>query len=773
MLNFSNLNDVEFEYLCKDVMSKMLGIPLQRFGAGRDGGVDLTEDAYRKKVIVQVKHYVKTDIAGLLTSLKKEIEKVKTNHPETYYICCSKELTPQNKREIYAMFSDYMESTANIITLIELNDFLEKSENADILHKHFKLWIESTNILTDIFTNDICIDCEALLCDIEEAVHMFVETSAYREAIACLEKRNVLLIVGNPGVGKTITSKMLVLYYAALEYRVRFTTDGADLAALKKALSQSPDTKEVILLDDCFGQAYFSMKETQENELLALIKYVRMNPNKLLIMNSRVTIYQEAMQRTSNLVKSLDKKEYKAFVLDMTNISAIEKAKIFYNHLYFYGVPQAYCDAVKAGKKYLEIVNHGNYNPRIIEFVTNRRQYEQVAPSDYSDFIIRCLSNPEQIWKNEYERRLENTDRILLNTLYSLTNTIIPLGVVEKCYVHRLSTMPGVDVSINHFEQSLKRLQNSMIKVMDVNNKKMLSVANPSVNDFLSAHLRANQAETDAIVSAGICVRQWKRLLSEDEYEKKLQCIFADKSVLKCVFESETQEIGFITYYCIENNIFDEDYKMYLESYTLSPFAVDVFEERKRPIPLMYMKLFRKDICSFYGLDKLVCDTLNFMRILEKLDLQEAVKFIKQINYLYHGIQRKAFVEVSKVYMEDEIVGCYSDVQADEYDIDIGSVAQEYMYEDEHGGHINVDAVVDAVESKVRDLVFEEIYDVISELPEDIVIDQDFLDQLSVDVSGSSSVVEAYLSADYADYCYEEYRERGWYNSEIEYIFER
>lgn len=183
---------------------------------------------------MQVKHYVKTDIAGLLTSLKKEIEKVKANHPETYYICCSKELTPQNKREIYAMFSDYMESTAYIITLIELNDFLDKSENADILHKHFKLWTESTNILTDIFTNDICIDCEALLCDIEEAVHMFAEKSAYRESIACVEKRNVLLIVGNPGVGKPITFKMLVLYYAALEYRVRFTTDGADFGRFEK-----------------------------------------------------------------------------------------------------------------------------------------------------------------------------------------------------------------------------------------------------------------------------------------------------------------------------------------------------------------------------------------------------------------------------------------------------------------------------------------------------------------------------------------------------------
>lgn len=55
MLNFPNLNDVEFEYLCKDVMSRKLGVKLQRFGEGRDGGVDLTDDAYRKDIVVQVK----------------------------------------------------------------------------------------------------------------------------------------------------------------------------------------------------------------------------------------------------------------------------------------------------------------------------------------------------------------------------------------------------------------------------------------------------------------------------------------------------------------------------------------------------------------------------------------------------------------------------------------------------------------------------------------------------------------------------------------------
>ena len=352
MLNFSNLNDVEFEYMCKDVMSRMLNVRLQRFGAGRDGGVDLADDSYRKYIIVQVKHYIKTDVAGLISALRKEIPKVQKNQPQKYYICCSKELTPENKATIYGMFSDYMDSTNNIITITEINDFLEDEKNEDILRKHFKLWINSTNILTSIFSNDICIDSEVLLSDIKESVHMFVKTAAYDSAISCLEKNNVLIIIGNPGVGKTITSKMIVLHYAIQKYRIRYTTDGTDLASLKKALAQSPEVKEVILLDDCFGQAYFNMKETQENELLSLVKCVKMNSNKILIMNSRVTIYQEATLRTPSLINSLDKKEYRAYVLDMSNVSLIEKAKIFYNHLYFSNVPEEYRRNIKYERNY-------------------------------------------------------------------------------------------------------------------------------------------------------------------------------------------------------------------------------------------------------------------------------------------------------------------------------------------------------------------------------------------------------------------------------------
>ena len=96
MYQYGNLSDFEFELL-------------RCFAPGRDGGVDITETKLSGKHMVQVKHYIDSPYRTLLSSLKKELPKVKQKQPEHYYVCCAKQLTAQNISEIYQLFSDYMD----------------------------------------------------------------------------------------------------------------------------------------------------------------------------------------------------------------------------------------------------------------------------------------------------------------------------------------------------------------------------------------------------------------------------------------------------------------------------------------------------------------------------------------------------------------------------------------------------------------------------------------------------------------------------------------
>ena len=768
-MNYMNLSDIEFEYLCQDIMSKKLSLTLERFGKGRDGGVDLRN--YKKGVVIQVKHYVNTGAAGLINSLKKEVPKIEKLSPKQYFICCSKTLTPQNKEEIFHLFSSYMDSPSNIITALELDEFLEAPKNIDILRKHFKLWIESTNILSDFLHNDIFIDSETLLSNINEEVKLFVKTRAFDDAIACLEKKNTLIIIGNPGVGKTITSKMLVLYYANLGYRVRYTTDGTDLSALKNALSQSPDSKEVILLDDCFGQAYFNIKETQENELLSLIRYVNLNNSKMLIMNSRVSIYNEAKDRNPKLVNSFDRKEYGTYILDLDQLSVKEKAKILYNHLYFYGIPKEHFNSIKENKQYRVIVKHNNYNPRIIEFACMPRQFKQILPNEFADFIINSLNNPEQIWKNEYERRLSETDRLLLTTLFSLSDTTIPYEMLKQCFEYRISTKSDIDLTINSFSQSLNRLTDSMVSIIDSKGEKMVKAANPSVNDFLRTYLHNNQPERQSLIDGSHSVRQLKRLMDSDPYDAVITKKVLDHSILTLVFENENQKQGFITAWCAKKQICDNAYRSIVTNYLFFACSVYMYESERLEASYILKNLLNKKLIEFYGFDKHICDYYDLQKILKKPTLEETVTIIQCVDWLYKGTERKLYIQTIQDILEEKIDDFCCDIPAEMYDIIISEIIDNNTYyDDEDVGHIDGDAAVNQLEDRIKDYVMDDLLSILNGLPEDINPNNYLYSNASVSISGANSLISQYLRDDYDD----EYRALYYEDvddKEIDYMF--
>lgn len=193
--------------------------------------------------------------------------------------------------------------------------------------------------MSEINNQSVFIDCESLLYNIEEECALFVETDSYIRCKQMLNKERILILIGSPGVGKTITTKMLALFFASIGYRIRYTTNG-NIKDLKQSISVDKEQKEVIILDDCLGQHYFNMKSTQENELISLIKYILMNKNKILILNSRVTIFNEAQKRSQDFKMFIEDEKINLFIINMDKTSNKDKGLIFYNHLYYKKFPR-------------------------------------------------------------------------------------------------------------------------------------------------------------------------------------------------------------------------------------------------------------------------------------------------------------------------------------------------------------------------------------------------------------------------------------------------
>lgn len=744
MLNFSNISDIEFEYLCKDVMSRMLSIDFERFGSGPDKGIDLTDNAALNNTVVQVKHYIKTDVKTLIRDLKKELPKVDAINPKQYYICCSKELTPLNKEEIYDLFSGYMKSTANIVSAIEINDFLEMPENADLLRKHYKLWLQSANVLEDFLTNDIFIDSEVLLSDIKKEAGLFVQTSAYKKAISVLEMNNAILIVGNPGVGKSFLSKMLVLEFASRGYRVRYTTDGSNINELKRSLAQSPEVKEIILLDDCFGQAYFNMKESQGRELATLVKYCNARKNKKLIMNSRVAIFNDAKRRTMEVEKLFDD-ENSAYVINVEDISLEEKALILYNHLYFYEVPSEYIESFRQGKKYRKIVTHRNYNPRIIEYFCTPKRVNSVLAKEYSNFALGCLDNPVKVWNSEYEDRLLEPERRLLTVVYSLTETYTDYDYVRKCYDHYIKVDGSIDQTINQFERCLERLNGSMVSIYDVKGERMIGLANPSINDYLRDRLSTNTPELNQLLNYSCSVDQFRRLLPEPRNAECLASVFKDHSVLTYVFENDGRRDGFITWYCAVNAICDSAYKECIVNYIKKPSRVQVAENNQIWPIQVFSKLFNPDFAMYYQLDILVRNPSIFITLAEGLDLEELADLIGYIAWMFDEAEGNAYAEVLRSALVEAAEIYCSDVPVDIYDLDIAEILQHFAEQEEYGISYDFYAAGDYIEHVVEDIVREELAHIQLLLPEFVDPDGSLFDDIEVSTRGGYSLAQSYM----------------------------
>lgn len=517
LYDFTNLSDIEFERLSADILSRQLGVKLRYFSAGRDGGIDLVDA--QNTIVVQVKHYAKSNFSSLLTSLKKEVDKVKKINPKQYYICVSQELTASNIAAIYNLFKEYMNDTSNIITRAELVEFLNEDSNQDILRKNFKLWLLSDKLLKDIFNNQIFIDSEVLLDDINEDYNYFVQTNVFNEALEILKKQRLLMLYGAPGVGKSINSKMLAAAFVKEDYIIRYTTDG-QVSNIKRVISENPDVKEVILLDDCLGQYYFNLKSGQDRELIALIKYIKQHNNKVLILNTRVTILNEAKRARFEFRDFLDQDKIPLKTIDMDQISRSEKSEIFYNHLTRNQIPKLYFEALRKDKKYRHIISHKNYNPRIIEFVTQKHRYNKVLPEVYFQYIFKNLSNPREVWADEFDERLEETDRIFMHTLFSLTDTYTDIEVLKECFIFRLQNEGLAKSTVDYFSVVKSRPTKSLVRIFDVDGSQKIGVLNPSINDYLNSTLKSNTIGLNAIRESILYIEQLEKMYDQKEAEE-------------------------------------------------------------------------------------------------------------------------------------------------------------------------------------------------------------------------------------------------------------
>lgn len=760
MFNFQNMNDYEFELLCKDVLEIELNKKLRTYSKGRDGGIDIN-GFVAGDTIVQVKHYINSTYSNLLSSLKNEVDKINNLNPNNYYICTPLRLTPTNITELYNLFKNYMPSPQNIYDGIRLDDFLSKEDNADIVYNHYKLWLTSSNVLGMVSNKDIFIDTDELMFGIEKEINLFVETKAYHDAIKIFEKEKLIIILGDPGVGKTTISKMLLLYYTSLGYCVRYASDNS-IKDIKKVLSRDLSKKEIILMDDFLGQHYLNIKEGQPNEIKSLISYILRNNNKRLILNSRITILNEALRRSFQLKNFLDDNEIKKYIIDLNKMPVSERAKIFYNHIFFNRLPIEYFIDIKRDRRYINVVNHKNYNPRIIEYTTKSRNYSQCSANKYYSYIMNKLDNPLDIWEDEFNNRIGNFDRIFMYTLYSLTDTFIEEIIIKKCFNMRIKNEPNYDSTRDVFSECLTRLTKSMVRIIEEKGHKKIGVLNPSINDYIFYHLKNNENEVDCILTTSIYIDQVDRIgkFSKNRAaQSKLMKLSTDKFLsMKAISKT------------IEYHYMESIYYMKYKDSKIKDKLINIISDPKtyfnnpREVTSTFLcNLFSEsDIFEFYDFEDLLFDFDKMKAVFDELVFEDINDFLAIYkSYVDKKPNKEEWIRNLRYALMEHICRCISEDAESEignslYDIVSSTInnADREDISEYYNGHEY------PLTRMVKDSITQEIDDIIDNKKDEIDTELFSVDELEI---SSKDILE---QLDYTSQIEEFFREEPDYDYE-------
>ena len=503
---------------------------------GRDRGIDGYDSLSAPSIIIQskrVKDFSERALRDEVAKIEAAKEYFGWSADFDYALIVSFNLSIDRRKRLIDASSGLISGDEFLVDSKRIDELSDNPDFEDIF-RHYKL-IESS--LADLLRDDrlqaIEVESEHFLAAFDP--EFFVETDPFYHSLEVLLRDRILLIQGDPGVGKSTMTTALAHSFAngnpekrTVVYR-SFDKVGEVINTYNQTYRGSENAL-LVVFDDFLGKNYLSAAESNINQFVLLCNLVDLNDNIFVVLNSRTQILNEAKRAdTSFKLKLDDSLKSKITVIDLSRYSENDKAKILRaNYLKSLSgksrnEQQQLADnyeQLRMKKTYWNIIKHQNFSPRLIELITS----QLFDTKEYPAVVIAKLNNPEDIYNGLFDK-LSHAERMYLFSLLQFRKYWLKLELL------RVSLVPHSEKYEFDFDAIESKLTESWIRIVrvDLLQEAKIGFLNPSIVDFLdnkSSSLKAEILEKSCLIS------QLEDSVSEDELLPRLfekYSTFADR----------------------------------------------------------------------------------------------------------------------------------------------------------------------------------------------------------------------------------------------------
>ena len=319
------------------------------------------------------------------------------------------------------------------------------------------------------------------LLDDKLDLECFVSTEAYRKSARALSTRGFVILLGEPGSGKSVIAKLLALSAA----------DEWELQPIKlhkpddlERLYNPDDPGQFLWIDDAFGVTQFDLIRVQEwNHRLSSLKSVINTGKTRVVFTSRDYIFNAAKDYL--IERHFELFNDNQITIKVEELTEYERQMILYNHL-------------KCGKQSQNF--RKTVKPWLVEAAATRRFLPEIARRFANPILTKDMKLTKSNVTGFFENPVTWLERTLSNfapaekaalALVFIAGGRLPIPIPEEDK-NTLRTIATMDSTIGAVKSSLNALNNALIRRIREDGREYWCFQHPTIRDAFASLVGSN-----------------------------------------------------------------------------------------------------------------------------------------------------------------------------------------------------------------------------------------------------------------------------------------